>query len=74
MGNAVYQASRERPYEDLIPEAQAERDAFEATFGSEGNCSCHISPPCGSCTHPGNPLNQLEDDTAWQHDSREDQS
>jgi hypothetical protein len=54
-----------RDYDDLTPEAQDERDDFEARYGFGGNCSCHISPPCGSCVHPGNPLNQAEDDAAW---------
>lgn len=46
----------------LTPEAEADRAAFER----EGNCcSCHVSPPCSSCTHPGNPLNQDEDDSCW---------
>jgi hypothetical protein len=49
----------------LTPEAEAERDDFEAKYGMLGNCSCHIFPPCGSCTHPGNPRNQEEDETAW---------
>ena len=49
----------------LTPEAEAEREDFEARYGMLGNCSCHISPPCGSCTHPGNPRNQEEDETAW---------
>ena len=45
--------------------AQAERDQFDSEF-SGGNCSCHIAPPCGSCTHPGNPLNQAEDEDCWE--------
>lgn len=49
----------------LTEAAQDERDAFEASFGMHGNCSCHISSPCGCCTHPGNPLNQEEDDESW---------
>ena len=49
----------------LTPEAEAEREDFEARYGMLGNCSCHISPPCGSCVHPGNPRNQEEDETAW---------
>ena len=49
----------------LTPEAEAEREDFEAMYGMLGNCSCHISPPCGSCVHPGNPRNQEEDETAW---------
>jgi hypothetical protein len=47
----------------LTPEAEAERVQFHAD--GYPNCSCHISPPCGSCTHPGNPLNQDEDDSCW---------
>lgn len=54
--------------EVLTYEAQCERDDFTALFGLDGNCSCHVSPPCGSCTHPGNPLNQAEDDQAWMWD------
>lgn len=49
----------------LTPEAQAERDDFVATYGHDGNCSCHLSAPCGSCMHPGNPLNQAEDESCW---------
>ena len=49
----------------LTPEAQAERDDFQAEYGYDGNCSCHISPPCNSCIHPGNPRNQEEDEAAW---------
>lgn len=48
--------------------AQAERDDFEDKYGSEGSCSCHLYPPCGSCTHPGNPRSQEEDDGAWEVD------
>ena len=53
-----------RTYDDLTPDAQADRDTFELDYGS-GNCSCHISAPCGSCTHVGNPLNQENDPDAW---------
>ena len=53
-----------RDYDDLTPEAQADRDAFDENYGS-GNCSCHLSAPCGSCTHVGNPLNQENDPDAW---------
>lgn len=45
--------------------AQADRDAFEAAYGSDGDCSCHISAPCGSCTHPGNPMQQEGDASCW---------
>ena len=53
------------PERVLTPEAEAERDQFEAEYGHGGNCSCHISPPCNSCLHPGNPINQEADETAW---------
>lgn len=49
----------------LTPEAQAERDDFEAIYGIDGGCYCFISPPCGYCTHPGNPSNQEEGDDCW---------
>lgn len=50
----------------LTPGAQAERAQFVAEYGSEGNCTCFTgAAPCASCTHPGNPLNQEEDETAW---------
>lgn len=48
----------------LTEAAEAEAHDFQRLYGS-GNCSCHISPPCGSCTHPGNPMNLEEDDDAW---------
>ena len=57
----------------LTPEAQAERDQFVSEYGLDGNCSCHISPPCPSCMHPGNPLQQEEDDSCWLYLPPEDQ-
>lgn len=48
----------------LTPEAQADRDSFAAGY-EWGGCSCHIFPPCGYCVHPGNPLNQEEDEECW---------
>lgn len=48
----------------LTPEARADRDDFEREVEERG-CTCFISPPCGFCTHPGNPRNQEEDETAW---------
>lgn len=50
----------------LTPEAQADRDDFDSDYGHSGCCSCHIFPPCGFCTHPGNPLNQDEDESCWE--------
>lgn len=49
---------------ELTEDAQADRASFEAEYG-DGNCYCHLSPPCSSCTHPGNPLNQDEDESCW---------
>jgi len=51
----------------LTDEAETERQDFRTEYG-DGNCSCHISPPCGSCAHPGNPRNLDEDDSAWVKD------
>lgn len=44
----------------LTDEAQADRDEFDS---EDSCCSCHLNPPCGHCTHPGNPINQ--DDSCW---------
>lgn len=49
----------------LTPEAQADRDDFVSSYGDDGNCSCHLSAPCASCMHPGNPLQQDEDESCW---------
>lgn len=49
----------------LTDEAQDERDSYESYCEESGGCRCHINPPCGACTHPGNPVNQDEDDGAW---------
>lgn len=52
------------PERQLTEEAQSERRQFES---ETGGCYCHTgAAPCGHCTHPGNPLNQEEDDSAWQ--------
>lgn len=48
----------------LSTQAQDDRDEYEA-LARHTSCSCHISPPCGLCTHPGNPMNQAEDEEAW---------
>lgn len=53
---------RLKPSPELTEEAQADRDAFEA---EDTSCRCHINPPCGHCTHPGNPVNQAEDPACW---------
>ena len=48
----------------LKPAAQSDYEDFEAHYGDRC-CSCHINPPCGWCTHPGNPLNLDENEDAW---------
>lgn len=50
----------------LTQDAQEDRDDFERRFG-DCCCSCHLNPPCGYCTHPGNPSNQ-EDDDCWEEE------
>lgn len=50
-----------KPEPELTEEALTDRLAFYAEFGS---CSCHQNPPCGYCTHPGNPANQ-DDPSCW---------
>jgi hypothetical protein len=50
----------------LTQEAEDERGEFEREYGIGGNCSCHLSPPCHSCLHPGNPRNQEEDESCWE--------
>ncbi|PMS26051.1 hypothetical protein C0Z16_27910 [Paraburkholderia rhynchosiae] len=50
----------------LTPEAQAERDDFKAIGYEDRGCTCFTGcVPCGWCTHPGNPLNQDEDESCW---------
>lgn len=44
--------------------AEEEYFAFSSEYERRG-CTCFISPPCGYCTHPGNPLNLEETDDAW---------
>jgi hypothetical protein len=39
-------------------------DEFAAEM-SDSCCSCHISPPCSYCIHPGNPANLEESDDCW---------
>jgi len=46
--------------------AQELYDDFQDQNRFSGGCSCHINPPCGYCTDPGNPANLEEDDTAWE--------
>jgi len=48
----------------LKPEYQELADELDA----DACCTCHIAPPCGYCTHPGNPANLEEDEEAWEDD------
>jgi len=52
----------------LKPEYQELAD----NFNSDECCSCHISPPCGYCTDPGNPDNLAEDEDAWEEVCQDD--
>lgn len=54
------------PNRVLTEQARAERAEFMDEYGTDGNCCCHLgAAPCGSCTHPGNPRNQDEDESCW---------
>ena len=56
---AVYDVKKRKI---LTDDAQNDRDDF---YAGERGCSCHLSPPCGTCTHAGNPQNQIEDESCW---------
>jgi len=47
---------------ELMPWAQKVSMDFHTHYD---DCSCHLSPPCGSCTHEGNPNNLEETPEAW---------
>lgn len=57
----------------LTVEAEENHAEFMASYDRAG-CSCHSSPPCLHCTHPGNPDNLAEDDDAWELRSHGDAS
>ena len=50
----------------LKPEYQELYDEFMLGWDDRG-CTCFQRPPCGYCTHEGNPSNLDELDEAW-HD------
>ena len=56
--------SDSRPGMVLDDWAEDERAEFRQEY-EDGGCTCFISPPCGYCTHHGNPLNQEETDDCW---------
>ncbi len=39
---------------------------FKINFSDRG-CTCFLSPPCGYCTHEGNPANLDETPEAWEY-------
>lgn len=49
---------------ELMPWAEDERADWDLRHGDRG-CTCFVSPPCGSCLHPGNPVNLDCTDEAW---------
>lgn len=51
----------------LTQSAEIERMLFYNFYGNSG-CTCFLRPPCGFCTHPGNPANQDEDESCWEYD------
>jgi hypothetical protein len=55
-----------RPGMKLTQQAEDDRADYHRTYGYNGGCTCFLSPPCGSCVHPGNPRNQEEDDECWE--------
>lgn len=54
-----------KPEKRLKDWAEEDRERFETHYDGYG-CSCFQSAPCGWCTHEGNPLNQVEDEDAWE--------
>lgn len=57
----------------LTEAAQYDRDEFNARDHEYGvsladrGCICFTGcAPCSFCMHPGNPMNQAEDDDAWE--------
>ncbi|MGN8554470.1 UNVERIFIED_CONTAM: hypothetical protein OHV15_17980 [Microbacterium sp. SLM126] len=47
----------------MTPCGRAMEDAYARD--SDSGCSCHVSPPCGNCTHEGHPDNLAETPEAW---------
>ena len=52
----------------LTAEGEALLAWFERDMADRG-CTCFISPPCGFCTHEGNPINLEETDDVWEPDT-----
>lgn len=49
----------------LTKEGEELRKEYERHFASTG-CSCHISPPCPACLHPGSPWNLEVSEDLWE--------
>jgi len=53
---------------ELTAEAELDRERFDRDYGNRG-CNCFTGcAPCGWCTHPGNPINQAEDEECWERE------
>lgn len=52
----------------LKPKYQKLRDDFAEELEHTSSCSCHINPPCGFCTHEGNPTNLEDNPDAWEYE------
>jgi len=63
MQKGEFSMSMQRVLNNLGEKLQQE---FEADM-SDSCCSCHLNPPCGYCTHPGNPDNLEETPEAWDY-------
>lgn len=54
---------KENTVSTLTSQARQDREQWEDRYD---DCTCHINPPCGSCLHPGNPVNQEDDPSCWE--------
>lgn len=52
----------------LTDEGEQYKHDFETEM-QDSSCSCHISPPCAFCLHPGNPANLDANDSLWEPDT-----
>lgn len=51
--------------DELTEDARENYNDFVLGGYDDSGCTCFNSPPCGWCTHPGNPRNLIEDEHAW---------
>lgn len=53
----------------LTLEAELDRERFDRNYRNRG-CDCFTGcAPCNWCTHPGNPINQEDDDKCWERET-----